>query len=229
MPVIVTFDVFSALTDSRSGGSANLQSLSEERGWSTSGAEIYDAWDATNKEAHRALERWVPFTALSALAMRAALLKLALPDDNAESISRDLLDSMADWPLWPDVSAESLRELPTSGLGLLSNIDNALLAGTAAVRLDVFDPDFVVTSERAQAYKPAAALYQRASELLGPFVHVASSARDVRGAVSAGIPCIRLQRPGHALDLTGPAPRWTAQSITELGQLITAARGQALP
>ncbi|HEX4442932.1 MAG TPA: hypothetical protein VHZ81_05120, partial [Galbitalea sp.] len=162
-------------------------------------------------------------------AMRAALAKLALPNDEAESISRDLLDSMADWPLWPDVSAESLREVPATGLGLLSNIDNALLAGTAAMRLGVFDPDFVVTSERAKAYKPAAALYQRASELLGPFVHVASSARDVRGAVTAEIACIRLQRPGHSLDPIGPAPRWTAQSITELGQLIAAARGQRLP
>jgi 2-haloacid dehalogenase len=229
MPAIVTFDVFSALTDSRSGGSATLQALSEAREWSASGSEIYDAWDAINKESHRAVDRWEPFAELSVRAMRAALAKLALPHDEAESISRDLLDSMADWPLWPDVSAESLREVPATGLGLLSNIDNALLAGTAAMRLGVFDPDFVVTSERAKAYKPAAALYQRASELLGPFVHVASSARDVRGAVTADIACIRLQRPGHSLDPIGPAPRWTAQSITELSQLIAAARGQRLP
>ena len=82
------------------------------------------------------------------------------------------------------------------------------------MRLGVFDPEFVVTSETARRTSRRL-LYQRATELLGPFVHVASSARDVRGAVSAGIPCIRLQRPGHALDPTGPAPQWTAQSITD--------------
>jgi 2-haloacid dehalogenase len=220
MAVIVTFDVFSALTDSRSGGSATLQTLSDAHGWSTSGSELYDTWDAANKESHRAVERWVPFADLSVLAMRAALSNLGLPDDNADSISRDLLDSMADWPLWPDVSAESLGGIPASGLGLLSNIDDVLLAGTAAIRLGVFDPELVVTSQRAQAYKPAPALYRRAAELLGPFVHVASSARDVRGAVGAGVACIRLQRPGHSLDATGPAPNWTAQSVEDLGQLV---------
>jgi 2-haloacid dehalogenase len=226
MAVIVTFDVFSALTDSRSGGSATLQTLSEAQGWSTSGSELYDIWDAANKENHRAVERWVPFADLSVLAMRAALSKLGLPDHNADSISSDLLDSMADWPLWPDVSAESLGELPASGLGLLSNIDDGLLAGTAAMRLGVFDPDLVVTSQRAQAYKPAPGLYHRGAELLGHFVHVASSARDVRGAVGAGIACIRLHRPGHSLDATGPAPKWTAESVNELGQLVPLAASQ---
>jgi 2-haloalkanoic acid dehalogenase type II len=220
MAVIVTFDVFSALTDSRSGGSATLQTLSDTHGWSTSGSELYDTWDAANKENHRAVERWVPFVELSVLAMRTALSKRGLPDDNAVSISSDLLDSMADWPLWPDVSAASLGDLPASGLGLLSNIDDELLAGTAAMRLGVFDPDLVVTSERAQAYKPAPRLYHRAAELLGHFVHVASSARDVRGAVGAGVACIRLHRPGHSLDATGPAPKWTAESVRELGQLV---------
>jgi 2-haloacid dehalogenase len=226
MPEIVTFDVFSALTDSRFGGSARLQTLSEAQGWSTSGSELYDTWDAANKENHRAVERWVPFGDLSVLAMRAALKKLGLPGDNADSMSSDLLDSMADWPLWPDVSAESLGELPASGLGLLSNIDDELLAGTAAMRLGVFDPDLVVTSQRAQAYKPAPGLYHRAAELLGHFVHVASSARDVRGAVGAGIACIRLHRPGHSLDANGPAPKWRAQSVEELAQLVSlASRG----
>jgi len=81
----------------------------------------------------------------------------------------------------------------------------------------------VVTSERARAYKPAAALYAKATELLGPFVHVASSARDVRGAVSAGIRCIRLQRAGHSLDASGPTPRWTVDSITALDDALAAA------
>jgi 2-haloacid dehalogenase len=226
MAVIVTFDVFSALTDSRSGGSATLQSISEAHGWPITGPELYDRWDADNKESHHVVNGWLPFAELSALAMRATLSKLGLPDDNADSISSDLLDSMTDWPLWPDVSAESLGGIPASGLGLLSNIDDVLLAGTAAIRLGLFDHDLVVTSQRARAYKPAPALYQRAAELLGPFVHVASSARDVRGAVGAGVACIRLQRPGHSLDATGPAPKWTAESVKELGQLVPLAAGQ---
>jgi len=221
--VIVTFDVFSALTDSRAGGSRFLDTVVGEKGWSVSGEAIYDRWDALNKEHHRTVARWVPFSELSALATEESLKQLELPSESAGTLSNALLGSMVDWPLWPDVSAASLNALGATGLGLLSNIDDQLLAGTAAMRLDVFDPGLIVTSERAQSYKPAVALYRRATELLGPFVHVASSARDVRGAVSAGIPCVRLARPGHSLDAAGPSPEWTADSVSELPELLAAA------
>jgi 2-haloacid dehalogenase len=221
--VIVTFDVFSALTDSRAGGSGFLESVVAESGWSVSGEQIYDRWDALNKERHRTAEHWVPFSDLSALAMDEALKQLGLPNEAAHLISKALLDSMVEWPLWPDVSEASLNALGATGLGLLSNIDDQLLAGTAAIRLGVFDPNLIVTSQRAQAYKPAEALYRRATELLGPFVHIASSARDVRGAVQAGIPCVRLARPGHSLDAAGPEPEWTADSVSMLPGLVNAA------
>lgn len=221
--VTVTFDVFSALTDSRSGGSAFLDSVVARNGWATTGAQLYDRWDALNKGLHAQVDRWVSFADLSDRAMDAALTELGLPGVNAHRLSSALLESMADWPLWPDVTANALRELGGLRLGLLSNIDNDLLARTAAVRLGVFDPASVVTSQRAQAYKPAARLYERATDLLGPFVHVASSARDVRGAVGAGIRCIRLARPGHTLDAAGPFPQWTVVSITTLRDAVTAA------
>jgi 2-haloacid dehalogenase len=51
-------------------------------------------------------------------------------------------------------------------------------------------------------------------------VHVASSARDVRGALEAGIEVIRLRRPGHALDPTGPRPEREAGDLTELAALL---------
>jgi 2-haloacid dehalogenase len=219
----VTFDVFSALTDSRSGGSAFLETVVARNGWTTTGTAIYDRWDSLNKASHALVERWIPFVDLSARAMEAALNELELPSAGAGQLSSALLESMADWPLWPDVTAEALRELGELRLGLLSNIDDELVAGTAAMRLDVFDPEAVVTSQSAQSYKPSPLLYERATSLLGPFVHVASSARDVRGAVSAGIRCIRLARPGHSLDTAGPVPRWTVVSIASLHDAVTAA------
>lgn len=221
--MIVTFDVFSALTNSRLGGSTFLDSVAAEHGWPVSGTQFYDRWDALNKDSHRRVDHWVPFAELSAHAMEAALAEVALPTADAPLLSGELLDSMVDWPVWPDVSPESLRELGAPRLGLLSNIDDHLLAGTAAMRLGVFDPDLVVTSERARAYKPSAVLYERAAEILGDFVHVASSARDVRGAVSAGVRCVRLARPGHPLDASGPAPHWTVESIAMLRDAVAEA------
>lgn len=67
------------------------------------------------------------------------------------------------------------------------------------------------------ACKPAPAIYRRALERAGGLlVHVATSARDVRGALEAGLTVVRLRRPGHALDPDGPAPRWDVEGTAGL-------------
>ena len=76
------------------------------------------------------------------------------------------------------------------------------------------------TSERLGASKPHPEIYRRAVAEHGPMVHVATSARDVRGALEAGIPVVRLRRPGHALDPDGPAPAWTVDSVHALPTLL---------
>ncbi len=224
MDQIVTFDVFSALIDSRSGGSALFATLASTRGWEVQGAGLFDRWDRLNKESHRTQHAWASFRHLSERALEAVYSEFGLPTADAARDSDALLASMAEWPLWPDVSVPSLTGLGVERLGLLSNIDDDLLAATAPLRLGVFDPGSIVTSERLRAYKPNRSFYERAAALLGPFTHIASSARDVRGAVSAHLSCIRLARPGHQLDPEGPAPARTADSIRELGELLRAGR-----
>lgn len=49
---------------------------------------------------------------------------------------------------------------------------------------------------------------------------MATSARDVRGAMEAGIDVIRLRRPGHRLDPAGPAPLHDAADLAELRGLL---------
>jgi 2-haloacid dehalogenase len=51
-------------------------------------------------------------------------------------------------------------------------------------------------------------------------VHVATSGRDVRGALEAGIDVIRLRRPGHRLDPDGPQPSREAADLHELASLL---------
>lgn len=181
--MVVTFDVFRALTDSHSVGSAFLNAVIEVHGWSVSRSEVYERWVSSHEKLHRAVENWVPFRDLSVVAMNETLSGLRLPTEDARWISDALLDSMVEWPLWSDVSSASPSQIDAR-LGLLSNIGDRLLAGTAVIRLGLFDPELIVTSQTAQAHKPAERLYTRAAELLGPFVHVASSARDVRGALT---------------------------------------------
>ena len=215
-PRWVTFDLFSALIDSRTGGSRTLGDLAEGRGWPVTGAELYDRWDALNKEAHRRCDSWVPYRRLAHEALAAAYTSFGLEADAGEDLGL-LIESMADWPLWTDVP-EGLTALRGSyRLGLLSNVDDDVFRRTAVHGL--VEDEGVLTSERLQAYKPAAEIYRRAADRLPGMIHVATSARDVRGASEAGIPFIRLRRPGHVLD---PASGSPAHEVHRLGELPAA-------
>lgn len=214
---MVTFDLFSALIDSRGGGSIALQRIPSPGGWRGTGEELYDRWDALNKQAQRDCREWRSYAALAQEALAAAYAQLGIDSEATRDIG-DLLASMADWPLWPDVE----KQLPLLGhryrIGLLSNVDDALVKRTRAAPLVA--PEFALTSERLQAYKPSSLIYQRAVEAAGPLVHIATSARDVRGALEAGIPVVRLRRPGHHLDPDGPEPPVTVDSLAELGPVL---------
>jgi 2-haloacid dehalogenase len=214
----VTFDLFSALIDSRTGGSAAFAAIAADRGWDADPPLLYDRWDAANKASQRDLREWVPFAEHCRRALVAVCTGLGLDGDGDEDVVR-LLDSMAGWPLWPDV-AEGLpalaRDLP---VGILSNVDDAVFARTRVAPL-VAD-EHVLTSERLHAYKPAPAIYLRARERAGgDLVHVATSARDVRGAVEAGLRVVRLVRPGHGTEPTGPGPEAEVADLAAAGDAV---------
>ena len=204
-PRVVTFDLFSALIDSRRGAAAAFTEIAAERGWSVPGEELYDIWDRYNKEYQRYATAGVrtSFRELSRDALSSAYEQLGL-DGNPEADLGLLWRSVAQWPLWCDVEVGISAVAERASVGILSNVDDALVETTRAYRL--VDPRWVLTSERLGAYKPAPAIYRRASRAAPGLVHVAASARDVRGALEAGIPTIRLARRGHLVDPEGPAP-----------------------
>jgi 2-haloacid dehalogenase len=216
---VVTFDLFSALIDSRSGGSAALARLGEVHGWQVEGSQVYDRWDVVNKAAQKDVTTWMPYADLAERSLAAVYEALDLAGD-PHAGAATLLGSMAHWPLWPDV-ADTLPCLATKyPIGILSNVDDDLFARTRVAVAALVDPALVMTSQRLQAYKPHAAIYQRARQLLGPMIHVATSARDVRGALEADLPVVRLQRPGHGLDPDSPQPENVAQSLSGLEPLL---------
>lgn len=217
--MIVTFDLFSALTDSRTGAAATFGALAAERGWAHTGTELYDVWDRHNKQAQRTTTTtpWVSFRALSRHALAEAYAELGLDADAGADLDRVHRDVPA-WPLWPDV-AEGVRAVADRArVGILSNVDDDLAASTRAHAL--VDPELVLTSQRLRAYKPDPAIYRRARERTGDLVHVAASARDVRGALEAGIPVVRLVRPGHRVDPDGPVPPVEVTDARDLGAAL---------
>ena len=215
---LVTFDLFSALIDSRTGASRILATISAERKWGVDGERVYDEWDRRNKASQRDEREWIPFAEHCRHALMATYADLGLSGPAVVDAAM-LLGSVAGWPLWPGVAA-GLAEIATRHrIGVLSNVDDDVFARTKVASL-VADGD-VLTSERLRAYKPGAEIYLRAKERAGgALVHMATSARDVRGALEAGIDVIHLRRPGHALDPAGPMPDRSAGDLTELARLL---------
>jgi len=114
----------------------------------------------------RECARWEPFAALGRRALVHVLDEHRLRGD-VDAAMTELWASLGDWPLWPDV-ARGVRELSCSyRVGLLSNVDDALLARTRLASLP-FVPDLVITSERVRQYKPNPGLYHAAHTIAGP-------------------------------------------------------------
>ena len=104
--------------------------------------------------------------------------------------------SLADWPLWPDVD-HGVRELARSHrVGLLSNIDDALLARTRLASLP-FAPDLVITSQRVRQYKPNPGLYHAAHRIAAPL-----SCTSPPPPATSAAPCRPMSTPSAS---SGPA------------------------
>ncbi len=219
MTFLVTFDLFSALLDSRSGGSAFFARLAGQRGWALAGTELYDVWDQRNKLSQLRTDEWIAFAEHSRRALTDSYRQLGLDGDPGAD-AHALLDDVANWPLWPDV-AQGLSILDNRcTVGVLSNVDDDIYRRTRVAGL--VDDDAVMTSQRLRAYKPRPDIYLRAADRADgrAFVHVASSARDVRGASEAGLTVFRLVRPGHAVDPQGPAPRVEIRSVGDVADRL---------
>ena len=217
--MIVTFDLFSALTDSRTGAARVLAGLAAERGWPRTGEELYARWDGHNKALQRTATPPMTFHDVSLAALRRAWSELGYDPAHADADLALLEESVAQWPLWPDVAAGVRAVAERHRVGLLSNVDDVLARRTRAHAL--VDPELVLTSQRLGAYKPDPAIYRAAAAAVAPepLVHVAASARDVRGATEAGLATVRLVRPGHTLDATGPRP---TVEVTDAAALVEA-------
>jgi 2-haloacid dehalogenase len=214
----VTFDVYSALIDSRRGAGATLTRIADERGWPHDGEELYLGWDARNKTLHAKTDGSESFRTLAERAMDDLLRSLDI-DDDAVAATTTLLADVGTWPTWPDVPAGLAAVASERRIGLLSNIDDDILALTRFGH----EVSTWITSQRAGAFKPARGIYDHARAELGEdLVHVPASGRDVRGSLEAGLRVVRVVRPGYAIDPDGPRPEHEIDDLRDLPGVLRA-------
>jgi len=125
----------------------------------------------------------------------AARLDWPLPDSRVGFLA----DSLPGWRPFPDTNP-ALRRLSDAGyrLGILSNVDDGLLAWTSRHLAAFFET--VVTAQQVGSYKPAPAHFTRARSLIGEmrWLHAAQSYHhDVAPCRALGIPVAWINRKGE--------------------------------
>jgi 2-haloacid dehalogenase len=150
--------------------------------------------------------------------------RLGFPPTDAEV--RSLVESLANWPPFPD-TVEALRKLKRRyKLALMSNVDDDLFAGTA-VKLGVAF-DHVITAQQAGCYKPSIRMFQLAEGRIGvsreQWLHVGQSIfHDVIPAQSLGIATVWVNRPSPRPG-SGAAKAASGQPDLEVPDLRALAR-----
>lgn len=159
----VTFDCYGTLVDWEAGLTAYVAPLLERAaraGKVVRPDEWVRAWEPIQ---FALLTPYRPYAEI--LADSFARTMRALELESFADGGPGLVRSLADWPLFADTTP-SLRKLARRRrLGIVSNIDRALLAetlGRLAAPLSM-----TVTAEEARAYKPDPAPFQLALERLG--------------------------------------------------------------
>lgn len=140
--------------------------------------------------------------------------------------------SVGDWPAFPD-TVDALRRLARRyRLGIVSNVDDDLFAGTRK-RLRT-DFDWVVTAQQVGSYKPATAHFEEMAMRSGiprdRTLHVAQSLfHDIAPASALGYATVHVDRPsrGGRSGATPPAdarPDATVHDMASVAALLEVAQ-----
>jgi 2-haloacid dehalogenase/putative hydrolase of the HAD superfamily len=212
---VVTFDCYGTLIDWETGIAAAFLRAAAENGVSLERDAVLHAYEAIEPIVEQ--ERYRPYAeVLTETAYRVAR-SLGWP--LAPERGSFLPASLRDWTPFPDTNP-ALERLKRAGyrLGILSNVDDDLLAATLRHFTVAFD--VIVTAQQVRSYKPAPAhLLTARGRLVGArWVHAAqSNFHDIVPANALGIPTAWVNRRGDAA-LAGGVP--TVAEVRTLADLL---------
>jgi 2-haloalkanoic acid dehalogenase type II len=215
---IITFDCYGTLIDWETGISAAFLQAARAGGRALAREEVLRAYarlePVVQAEAYHSYREVLTETARRV----AEELGWHLPEGQAGFLA----ESLAQWPPFPDTNP-ALERLATAGyrLGILSNIDDDLLAGTLRHLRVPFE--LLLTAQQVGSYKPAPGHFLTARERIGDrrWLHAAQSYfHDVVPARALGIPTAWINRKREAAP-DGGRPTRELNTLAELADWLT--------
>ncbi|MBI4462854.1 MAG: haloacid dehalogenase type II [Acidobacteria bacterium] len=217
----ITFDCYGTLIDWEGGAKRTLAELLRQK---ETGAEhpfrtedldqFFQDWEREQKQ--RIQEAYAPYRQIAAESFLAVARSLTLPLTEADA--RGFAEAIPRWPPFPDTVAALTALGEQVRLGIISNIDDALLAGSVAQ----LGTDFAVqvTAEQARAYKPARRPFELALARLALPAHLVAHAAfgfdyDITTASALGFRTILVRR-GRVDFPAQPVPDVIAADLAEL-------------
>jgi 2-haloacid dehalogenase/putative hydrolase of the HAD superfamily len=146
----------------------------------------------------------------------------------SESQSNFLVKELPTWTPFLDTN-RSLEKLSRKyTLGILSNVDNDLLAGTLKHLTSPFE--IIVTAENVMSYKPAPAHFEEARKNIGErsWIHVAASRyHDIAPAARLGIKAVWVNRKNtRSTSHYSKTEAWEVNDLDQLVRELDSARGK---
>ena len=183
----VTFDCYGTLIDWETGIQRAFKHALEGTGLSQAQeAELFELY----QEEEKRIEGEMPYRKYrEVLSLAASAAARRFGKSIPEKLSSVLAEQLPGWEPFPDTNP-ALEKLTTEYvLGILSNVDDDLLASTLKHFTVPFD--LVVTAERVRSYKPETEHFEEARRIIGAdreWLHVAASLyHDIDPASRLGI------------------------------------------
>jgi 2-haloacid dehalogenase/putative hydrolase of the HAD superfamily len=183
----VTFDCYGTLIDWETGIQHAFKQALEGTGLSpTQEGELFGLY----QEEEKRIEGQMPYRSYrEVLSLAASEAARKFGKNIPGSLSSLLAEQLPSWAPFPDTNPALERLSTEYVLGILSNVDDDLLAGTLKHLTVPFD--LVVTAERVRSYKPETEHFEEARRIIGAdrgWLHVAASLyHDIEPALMLGI------------------------------------------
>lgn len=202
---IITFDCYGTLIDWRTGIADSFARLARSAGVAVDAEDGLREYARFERQVEQLQYRKYRDVLREVSALAADSLGIPIPPDD----SSFLADSLPDWLPFHDTNA-ALKRLRAAGIGLgiLSNVDDDLLAETR--KHFTVDFDLIITAEQVRSYKPGEAHFLAARERIGAarWLHAGQGYfHDMMPTRSLGIPNAWINRHHEAAGAERAADR----------------------